>query len=274
MNFTHFYSHRLKTTVDPNLHNTNSPLNLLFLLSSMTPKQLSNYEEGNKPCFRCFKTDHSRTSKCPNKGIISCSSCFRLNVFTNYCNCKNKKRHEPPQVLRIVGNQNFHKWYTDLHVQNEIIPARLNPSIVRTRVSHKFADWLQSKSETSIYRDVSTIMLKTVRKGSIIRIPCDVIPSQEEYIELGMEVMMTLGYSLTLEGISIHSNNSPVMASPYETDYVYNNHPLGEDLRRYLNQTKFFLKRGRTIKTNLHSSTITVTIRRQNNPASRSSSLN
>lgn len=238
----------------------------------MAPKQLSNRNDDNKPCFHCFKSDHSQKSKCPNYGIISCTSCFRLNVFTNKCNCINRKRKQPQQVLRIIGNRNFQKWYIDLDVQNEIVPARLNPCIARSQVSSEFADWLQSKTETSIYRDTNTIMLKTVRKGSTIRIPCDVTVSQEECIQLGMEVMMALGYTFTMEGISINSNHSPVMSNPYETDFVYNQVPLGGDLRNYLNQKKFFLKRSRIVQPKLRSSAITVTIRRRSPSSRRSSS--
>lgn len=238
----------------------------------MAPKQLSNHDGSSKPCFHCFKNDHSRKSKCPNYGVISCTSCFRLNVFTNKCNCKTRKQHQPLQVLRIIGNRNFQKWYIDLEVQNESIPARLNPCIARSRVSHEFADWLQSKTETSIYRDTNTITFKTIRKGSIIRIPCDVISSQEECVELGMEVMMALGYTLTMEGISINSSYSPMMSSPYETDFVYNHLPLGEDLRKYLNRKKFFLKRGRTVKPSLRPSAITVTVRRRSPSSDGSSS--
>lgn len=238
----------------------------------MAHKKLSNRNDDNKPCFHCFKTDHSRKSKCPKYGIISCTSCFRLNVFTNKCNCTNRKRSQPLQVLRIVGNRNFQKWYLDLDVQNEIVPARLNPCIARSQVSSEFAEWVQSKTESSIYRDTNTILLRTARKGSTIQIPCDVIVSQKECIELGMEVMMALGYTLTLEGISINSSHSPVMSNPYETDFVYNHVPLGGDLRTYLNQKKFFLKRSRTIKRKLLSSEITVTIRRGSPSSSRSSS--
>lgn len=227
----------------------------------MAPRRYPN-SPIRKPCFHCYKTGHQQTHKCTNKGVIACTSCFRLNTFSNKCNCKDLKRRQAPQVLRIVGDNNSHKWYLDLEIHHQIFPAIVNPTIVRSRVNHTFADWWQSIMRNSVYHDATTIILKTIRKGMSIRIPCEVI-NQHEHIELGMEFMIAVGYNLTMKNVSIDSQHSPILSSKFEADYVYNMPILGEDLRHYLIAKKHFLKRGRIMKTCLRTSGLTVTVSRR-----------
>lgn len=202
----------------------------------------------SKPCFHCYKTDHGVETKCKKNGIVSCTKCFRLNVFTAKCNCQNLKKKTPLQVLRFVGKPSAPKMYIDLLVHNVIVPAMLNTSIDSSRVNSEFANWWQSISSESVYRDVNTILLETVRKGFSMKIQCEVIDLQENFIELGTDFMMAAGFSLTLEGVSISSEYSPIISSPFIMEYVYNLRHQGHDLRTYLNQKKFFLKRGREYK--------------------------
>lgn len=237
---------------------------------SMPPRSRSNSIDDDKPCFHCFKCDHPRQTRCTNHGIITCTKCFRLNVFTNKCNCKSPKRRSPAQVLRIVGTTRLQKWYIDLELHDQNIPARINPCINRSRVNHQLANWWQSKRDESVYRDTNSLTLKTIRKGVSINIICDVVES-DELIELGMDFMITTGYSFAIEGITINSEHSPILSSPFEKEYVYNLPTRGKDLRTYLQKRKFFLKKGRVVKSCLTSSNLTVTIRRRSQSSRRSS---
>lgn len=198
-----------------------------------------------KPCFHCYGTDHNTDLKCTKNGIVSCTKCFRLNVFTAKCNCQKPTQRSPMQVLRFVGKRSAPKMYVDLLLHDKIIPALLNTSIDTSRVNAEFANWWQSISTDSIYCDVNTIMIETVRKGLLMNIQCDVINSQENYIELGTDFMMATGFSMTLEGVSVDSKHSPILSSPHLMEYVYNLRHRGDDLRTYLNSKKFFLKQGR-----------------------------
>ncbi|KAL5283868.1 hypothetical protein ACFFRR_006261 [Megaselia abdita] len=203
-------------------------------------RRLRHYEP--KPCFHCYGTDHSTETKCTKNGIISCTKCFRLNVFTAKCNCQNPKRKTPLQVLRFIGKRSAPKIYVDLSLQDITVPALLNTSIDTSRVNPEFANWWQSISTDSVYRDVNSIVISTVRKGLQMKIECDVINNQENYVELGTDFMTAAGFSLTLEGVSIHSKHSPVLSSPFLMEYVYNHRHRGQDLRAYLNHKKFFLQ--------------------------------
>lgn len=219
-----------------------------------------------KPCFHCYGTDHNTDIKCTKNGIISCTKCFRFNVFTAKCNCENRAKKPPLQVLRLVGKKIAPKMFVDLLLHDEIVPAMLNTSIETSQVNTEFANWWQSISNDSIYRDVNTIMIETVRKGLRMRIQCTVIESQENWIELGTEFMMAAGFSMTLEGVNINSDHSPVLSNPHIFEYVYNLKDRGNDLRNYLNQKKHFLKKGRIYKPSFkipESLSRTVTIRKR-----------
>lgn len=218
-----------------------------------------------KPCFHCYKKGHPSDEKCTRHGLISCTNCFRLNVFTKQCNCRQHHKPSPPQVLRMVGNRRSPRWYVDLYFHEVAIPALLNTTISRCRVNAEFATWYQSHHENSIYQDADTIVIETKRKGILLQITCDVFNNQKEHIEVGTELMMVCKYQFTLENITIDSELSPVSSSPYETEYVYNLMPRGCDLRTYLNSKKCFLKLGRINKLRLKSSndrTRVVTARR------------
>lgn len=226
-----------------------------------------------KPCFHCYRTDHSTEVKCTTNGVVSCTKCFRLNVFTAKCNCQNPKKKAPLQVLRFVGKRSAPKPYIDLLLHDEIVPALLNTSISTSRVNPEFANWWQSISTDSIYRDVNKIMIETVRRGLRMKIECDVNDSQENYIELGTDFMTAAGFSLTLENMSIYSEHSPVLSNPNLLEYVYNLQTKGRDLRNYLNRKKFFLKQGRMRKPSfrLTKSSIRTVIVRQRRQSESSS---
>lgn len=231
------------------------------------------HHSGSKPCFHCYSTEHTQDTRCTKNGIVSCTKCFRLNVFTAKCNCQNQTKKSPLQVLRFVGDRSAPKMFVDLLIHDEIVPAMLNTSIASSRVNPEFANWWQSVSTDSIYRDVNTVMIETVRKGLLMKIECNVIDLQENFIELGTDFMTAAGFSLTLEGVTINSNYSPVLSSPYLTEYVYNLRHQGRDLRSYLNRKKVFLKQGRIRKLSLKSpkpSLRTVIVRQRSQ--SRSSS--
>lgn len=223
-----------------------------------------NYKSQNKPCFYCYKTGHSTDVKCTSNGIIACRTCFKMNVFTKKCNCKHPKMPHPPQELRLIGKPTCPKIYLDLLIHDTVIPCLLNTSITRSRVNIKLANWLQSVSTDSIYHNLNTIFIKTSRKGFLLKIPCTISETQLEHIELGTEFMTAAGFVLTIEGASIESNKSPILSDPYEIEYVYNLENRGRDLRNYLTEKKFFLKKGRITRPTFSTySNLIVTVKRQ-----------
>lgn len=231
-------------------------------------KNLSMLKEKARLCFHCYKPLHAKGVKCIDNGIISCTWCFRLNVFTRKCNCTRPNMPQPLQVLRLIGNKDDSKWYVDLRLYEEVFPAFLNTSIKSGRVSSTFATWWQSVKGESVYLDAYTIVIETVRKGCLLQIPCSIVESPDDHIELGREFMQAVGYKFTLEGMTIDSETSPILHHPYEMEYVYNIPARGRDLRTYLNNKKFFLKKGRTLKPCFKqpiTSNMKVTIKRLNN---------
>lgn len=161
-----------------------------------------------------------------------------------------KRKPEPCQVLRLVGKPKAPRWYTDLYIQDQIVPAMLNTSITRCRVSSKLAIWWKSLNPPKESTDPNIIFLEIQRKGRRIQMSCDVVSDLEagSHIQLGTEIMTFLGYTFTMENISIKSKHSPVLTDPYEMEYVYNLPTLGGDLRNYLNNKRHFLKKARIVK--------------------------
>lgn len=202
----------------------------------------------SKPCFHCYKLGHSSREACPNDGLIACTRCFRTYVFSNGCNCLDKRQPEPCQVLRLIGKPKAPRWFTDLKIRDQTFPAMLNSSISRCRVSSVFANWWNSLKPNKNAQDANMILLEIQRKGRCIRITCDVTADFEDdlHIQIGTELMTFLGYTLTMENISVKSNHSPVLSTPYEIEYVYNLPTVGVDLRDYLIRKRHFIKKRRT----------------------------
>lgn len=205
-------------------------------------------------CFRCYKPRHS-AERCTEDGIISCTNCFRLNVFTKKCTCKDPKKPQPLQVLRLCGPANDPELYMDLRINDQVIPALISLSIKRSRVNTSLANWLQSVSKNSIYKDVDTIIIETIRKGRLFKIPCDISDTQQDYLQSGREFLKAVGYKITIDGMTVNSDSSPILSKPCAVDYVYNDPYKGEDLREFLRKKRFFLKKGRIHLPKIHHST-------------------
>lgn len=203
----------------------------------------------SKPCFHCYRLGHPPSELCPNDGLIACTKCFRLYVFSKGCNCVNKRLPDPPQVLRLIGKKKAPKWITDVCINDQLFPAMLNTGLTRCRVSTAFAKWWQDATESPADNDSNVISIEIKRKGRRIRVACDIVQDlgDQIHIHLGTELMTFLGYTFTMENITVKSNHSPVLSSPYESEYVYNLPSVGEDLRNYLSRKRHFLKRGKPI---------------------------
>lgn len=202
-----------------------------------------------KPCFHCYQLGHPPTEICPNEGIIACTKCFRLYVFSTGCNCLNKRRPDPPQVLRLIGKKKAPKWVTDVCINDRYFPALLNTSISRCRVTSMFATWFKSENSTQSETGDKILSIDIQRKGRRIRVSCDIVEEllDDVHIHLGTELMTFLGYVFTMENISIKSNHSPILSTPFESEYVYNLPSVGEDLRKYLIRKRQFLKKGKPV---------------------------
>lgn len=198
-------------------------------------------------CLRCFKSDHS-SDDCTTYGLISCASCFRLNVLTKTCNCKDFKQPDPAQIIRLAGKQNAPRWFLDLNIHERIFAALVNPSIERGRVNGPFAHWLRVVTGDDVASLSPTLTVNIDRHGQILQITCDIIKDQEDFIQIGADFMKFLKYTLTMEGCTINSDKSYIAPNPYETNYVYNIPKDGADLRSFLTTKRFFMKSARTLK--------------------------
>lgn len=199
-----------------------------------------------KPCSHCYHLGHLSNEPCPNDGIVSCTKCFRAYVFSKGCNYLNRRLPYPPQALRLVGGKKSPAWITDVSINGQLLPAMLNTGIARCQVSAAFAQWWQIINSINTNSNIISIEIK--RKGRRIRVACDVVDSIMEigeniHIQFGRELMTFLGYSFTMEDITIKSNHSPILSSIYECEYIYNLPSIGEDLRTYLIRKRHFLKR-------------------------------
>ncbi|KAL5290010.1 hypothetical protein ACFFRR_009791 [Megaselia abdita] len=151
----------------------------------------------SKPFFHCSRLGHSLKEFCPNDGMITCTKCFRVNVFSTGCNCSDRIQPDPPQILRQIGRPKAHKWYTDVSVHDRLFPAMINTSITRCQVSTTFADWWESVNIISTDQPPSLTIIEIQRKGRRLRITCDILRDFEDdvHIHLGTELMTFLGYT-------------------------------------------------------------------------------
>lgn len=141
----------------------------------------------SKPCFHCYHLGHSPNELCPNDGIIACTKCFRLYVFSKGCNCVNRHLPDPQQVLRLVGKKKAPKWFTDVCINDRLFPAMINTSISRCRVSATFAKWWQSEVISSLDENSTILSVEIKRRGRRIRVACDIVDELDEsiHIQLG-----------------------------------------------------------------------------------------
>lgn len=198
-------------------------------------------------CKDCLTRECTREGICPQGRIITSKCCHKLNVFTANCNCASRATR-PHQCIRLVGDPESPLWYVDLKIFNRSFPALVNTSIRKCRINYHMSMWLQAKSNGVIDEEVTEIIIPFRRYGRTIDVECEVFKPNTEVIEIGMLFLKTFGYKFTFERVTINSDNSPILSSPYEVEYAYNLSPRGRDLRNYLIEKKRFLKRGRIIK--------------------------
>lgn len=197
-------------------------------------------------CQNCFRLGHI-DEECAEFRIQACTKCYRLNVTTSNCNCKNRKQNYPPQLLRLVGDHIGPLWYIDIKILDKIVNALINTSIKRCRINKQLALWLQSSSNESIDSNCE-IRVPIKRKGTTYVIRCQISESQTELLEVGTAFLKYFGYQFTFDGVTISSQQSFIASSSNEIEYAYNVPAIGKDLREYLNKKRKFLKKGRIMK--------------------------
>lgn len=198
-------------------------------------------------CIECYAADHT-SEECTSKRLTSCYNCFRINVFTTTCNCIDRPTSPPTQVLRLVGKSQAPRWFVDITIHGRLFAALINPSLERGCVSRRVADWLNETAEkgTKVTKDKVTFRFK--RNTLKLQITCDISKQLADDLHIGADLMKFLGYTFSMENVTIDSNETYVASSPFETDYVYNLPEKGQHLRNHLQEQAFFLKMKRSMK--------------------------
>lgn len=200
-------------------------------------------------CFKCYGHDHEM-DECTAQELTSCWTCFRLNVRTTECNCRDRIQAPAPQALRLVGKSHAPRWFVDITIHHRLFAALVNPTLERGCVSKKVAKWLIATAEEGTKSTETTITFQITRKELVLQITCDISKHQQDDIHIGADLMKYLGYTFVMENVSIDSQKSYVASSPYEHNYIYNLTGKGDDLRDYLREKAFFLRFQRTMKEN------------------------
>lgn len=204
------------------------------------------YSEPYHRCIKCYDADHE-SNECTSPKLISCLSCFRLNVNTTTCNCRNRSS-TPSQILRLVGKNDAPRWFIDVTIHNRLFAALVNPTIERGRISRSMAEWLNETIENGTMVATEVTTFRIARKNLKLQITCDISNQQDDDIHIGADLMKYLGYKFSMENISIDSNGSYIASSPYECNYVYNVPKKGNYLRNYFQNRAFFIKPNRVMK--------------------------
>lgn len=212
-----------------------------FFIHSMSRKR-----HNSEPCLYCYDHNHL-TANCTDLTISSCSKCFKLNVSEDKCNCEDFQKPHPLLLLRLAGDSHAPRWFMDLEIHGRKFIALVNSALIKGRVRRDVALWMSSVSGESTDLNKETITLKVDRNDLILRIPCDIIETQEHDINLGADVMKFFGYTFTMDHITLDSKRSYVSPSPYHINYGYNIPDRGEQLRKHLQSKPVFLRQPQNI---------------------------
>ena len=93
-------------------------------------------------CLNCFRSGHHRQDPCTNPGIIACSRCFLVNVFSKTCNCHDRLKPKPPQALRLAGASNAPLMFMDLQIHGRNYEVLINTSLTESRIGNNVLKWL------------------------------------------------------------------------------------------------------------------------------------
>lgn len=190
----------------------------------------------NTLCFNCYRRGHLRYDRCPNPGIIACSRCFQLNVFTRTCNCENPNYPFPGQTIRLAGRKKSPLIYIDVKICGFIFHALYNSTISTSRIDYHLANWLfdlQELTHDNVDRDVKRMVVPIQRRARTRNLECKIVKYLPRSIELGQDYIFEDGFTFIFDDLTLN-HRSPVLDYPDQIDYVYNQKEIGEDLRKFL----------------------------------------
>ena len=210
-------------------------------------------EEQQQICRRCYDTDHSRT-ECDRTGIVACSICYRMNVFTSNC-CERGKYKEitdvQHQVFRLAGTP-IPQLFVDVEIFMKNIPGLVNTGSTQTKISPQLFNYIISFDELIADKKRESqkfIMVPITLRKSTFDIKCKVEHlTPKIHLELGMDYLMQRPFEFKFDNITLNSRQSWVADSHEEFDYLYNK-PKGKKLKTFLRKKEQDLFKGTTRRT-------------------------
>lgn len=183
-------------------------------------------------CLNCYKTGHRRHDPCPNSSIMACSRCFRRDVISDMCNCRNRDKPNPPQTLRFVKGNVHPLLFIDVEIRGRYYEAVINTRAEESIIGNSVFKWLTELGYSSNDQRRITVPIKIV--GPPIDLKCKIERYLEYPLEIGMDYLFQKGLTFGFLNVFLNSKYSPVSTYPNETNYVYDLVPEGLPLREYL----------------------------------------
>lgn len=186
-------------------------------------------------CLRCFEFGHRRGCYCGNEPIVACGKCFRMNYFTMNCPCSRPSDVLDDQMsLRLVGGS-APRPFIDVMIGFTTYPALLNTGLVRTRINSLVLEninFFREQMELPLAVFPGLVRFNVRRRHREVELEMEIRPHQPCPIELGMDFMMAIGFSLNVDRVNLNQH-SPRVAGFNTIDYIYN-HSQGRQLRRWI----------------------------------------
>ena len=214
-------------------------------------------------CDNCLQ-NHIINESCTNNKIIACRNCYRINVRTSNCNCNDRSLSDPPQVLRLVGDEKAPRMFVDIQIIDRTFSALINTGLQTSVVNETLYNWLCKKINSDVSNNSQYVTVPITINNECTHLECLYSKNQELEIELGMHFLKYYGFSFIFNGTIINSDNH-ITEDKDEIEYFYNIEGKGDDLRQYLKGKNHFMKKKRIMKFQEKTPIIAAVKRRQYN---------
>lgn len=199
---------------------------------------------------------------CLNFKVIACRECFKMNVSTLQCNCRNAAKNEPLRKLRLVGDKHAPLIYVDVQIYEKTFPAKINTGIQNTCVNWNTVKWIHDNNNNVVDKDITEIEIPLKINGVVTLVECEIHADQKEEIELGTHFLHFHGFQIAFDDAVVNSKITPIVEATKGTTYLYNSDD-GGDLREYLRTQKFFMRRDKPIYAEDHKSNRIIILRKR-----------
>lgn len=191
-------------------------------------------------CLRCFKRGHTRGKACGNNDpYVACGRCFRLNYFTVDCICNefNTQHNLIDGMALRLSDANTPRMYIDIIIGNTTCPALIDTGSFRGKLNREAVSIVNEDRKIRGLKPLSHLQKFNIpirRRRKEIILTFDIRSREKQMVTVGMEFLMKVGFSLTIDSVRINQR-SPITSSSDSIDFLYN-HVQGEQLRNWLEQ--------------------------------------